>query len=582
MASTTQGVRLDAAQALAAHLREHPDAARQGAAKLAAEFGLTVEFVEDVLQGLRRPDRRTRERADLSGVSDLVLKVRLLFRRMTSKPTLFVAITTLLCVTLGFFLVNVVLPKADGLQIAANAWLPIIALLTILLHYACYFRHGMARYALYGGLAVWLIVAPVFMFIAWARAENMQQIGTASVLLLIAFVWFMLAGFYAAGGVLVAVGGNYVRMRRSETRQAKLSRQELLERFFRVKERLEKGERLQNEKVSILEWKLAEDYSRKPLLYATLLGFSYSFLSVLIVGLLTWNNPAERSPIIWTISGFLEMVEFVGLVAVGFFARGVGMALLACYAYQLGTKLPFLMPIGAFGPNHFLSTELSWTTLLFELVVATLVALTAAFASTVEARSAREQRLRENDPAALLAEMVRIQWRLSSGASEVCVVVVDAARSAEMKSQADPFAMEYSFREYQRLLETICVAHGGSIISTAGDGAVAAFSEPEAAFMAARRIQTEIDAFNAQVNRLAMPFKLRVGLHMGDVVGDLEKIEYTEVIDIAAHVQGVSPIGGIALTEAVASRLPEAPLIPLREPVDGQAVFLALDPKVDA
>jgi class 3 adenylate cyclase len=117
--------------------------------------------------------------------------------------------------------------------------------------------------------------------------------------------------------------------------------------------------------------------------------------------------------------------------------------------------------------------------------------------------------------------------------------------------------------------------------STAGDGAVVAFPSCTEGFAAAKRIQTDIEDFNRETNRLGSPFRLRVGLHVGRVAGELEKVQFTEVIDIAAHVQTVAPVGGIAMTELVAEQLGGEPAVQLKDPVDGHTVMLVLNPTVD-
>ncbi|HTQ08595.1 MAG TPA: adenylate/guanylate cyclase domain-containing protein, partial [Fimbriimonadaceae bacterium] len=188
-------------------------------------------------------------------------------------------------------------------------------------------------------------------------------------------------------------------------------------------------------------------------------------------------------------------------------------------------------------------------------------------------KAARETNLQRNDQATLLAEMVRIQWKLSNEAASVCVMVVDAAKSSEMKAAADPLTVEYSFREYQEWIENVSAEHGGRVHSTAGDGAVVAFTDCEQALVAARDLQRDVSRFNRTVNRLSMPFRLRIGLHTGEVAGDINKIQFTEVIDIAAHIEKACPIGGIAVTDAVAEKLAADYFRDLEAEIDGHRVF---------
>jgi class 3 adenylate cyclase len=198
--------------------------------------------------------------------------------------------------------------------------------------------------------------------------------------------------------------------------------------------------------------------------------------------------------------------------------------------------------------------------------------------AVVQSRAIKETNLQRNDQATLLAEMVRIQWKLSNEVATMCVMVVDAAKSSEMKADADPLAVEYVFREYQEWIEAISVQRGGRVHSTAGDGAVVAFNSSGLALSAARKIQTDVFQFNKDVNRLSQPFRLRIGLHSGEIAGDIHQVQFTEVIDIAAHIESVCPVGGIAVTDEVAQSLPEEPFIALNNVVDGHKVLLVANP----
>jgi hypothetical protein len=70
-------------------------------------------------------------------------------------------------------------------------------------------------------------------------------------------------------------------------------------------------------------------------------------------------------------------------------------------------------------------------------------------------------------------------------------------------------------------------------------------------------------------------------MHMGQIVGNLDEVEFTEVIDIAAHVQSAAPIAGIAVTDDVAACMMEESFIPLADEIDGHRVLLAMNPTSD-
>jgi class 3 adenylate cyclase len=196
-----------------------------------------------------------------------------------------------------------------------------------------------------------------------------------------------------------------------------------------------------------------------------------------------------------------------------------------------------------------------------------------AIAAMIEGQSRRQKRVKENDPSALIAEMIHLEWRLRPRSQSVCVLVVDASKSSEMKAMADPFEAEWSFREYQKFLERVAVKNGGLVHSTAGDGAVIGFSTCQDALQAAHGTYAELAEFNQTVNRLQTPFRLRIGIHVGEIQGALDQVEFTEVIDIAAHIEGAAPIGGIAMSKAVLNELPGVLAMPINRVVDGYEVY---------
>jgi class 3 adenylate cyclase len=183
--------------------------------------------------------------------------------------------------------------------------------------------------------------------------------------------------------------------------------------------------------------------------------------------------------------------------------------------------------------------------------------------------------LAKDDAATLMAELLQIQYALSEDQAEVCVLVVDAAKSSMMKATIDPLIVEYSFRAYQAWIVTVCARHAGRVYTSTGDGAIVAFGTCGEALFAAYELQEDVARFNREENRLKSPFLLRIGLHVGAVVAGLEKVEFTQVIDIAAHVEHVAPIGGVALTDAVVQRLAGYHFDPLLDDVDGHRVLVA-------
>jgi class 3 adenylate cyclase len=189
--------------------------------------------------------------------------------------------------------------------------------------------------------------------------------------------------------------------------------------------------------------------------------------------------------------------------------------------------------------------------------------------------------IEESDQAAVVAEIARLSTVLGMSSTEVTCMVVDVVQSTKMKREANPLAVEVSFREYTSFVRREVVRHGGAVQSIAGDGVIAEFGSPVSAFATARQIQTLIPEFNRTANTLTLPFRLRIGLHSGSVHGDLEQVSFAEVIDVTAHIEKEAPAGGIIVTQPVRDALPDEAFVELAESLDGQRVFIAQQPTAD-
>jgi len=163
----------------------------------------------------------------------------------------------------------------------------------------------------------------------------------------------------------------------------------------------------------------------------------------------------------------------------------------------------------------------------------------------------------------LLRQLNDLRAKLESGKQRLTFLSVDIVGSTRMKAGADPLSVEYTFNEYHRHVERGTTKHGGTVHSTAGDGATCAFDSPMAAWLAAKYIQTGIIEVNTFGNKIGTPILLRCGIHCGDVVApdvnDVTSVNFAHVIDVAAHLQKVCPEGGIAVSRHAAFEIPGGP-----------------------
>lgn len=587
--TSQRDAQLRAARQLALHLRQNPADAQRPSEELAEQFGLPAAFVANVLSGVQGNARRPESwlpKIDLSFIVRAYHAVDQFFERLIKNPVLFVLASSALIILVAFLAgPNAELGFGTGrLNVNIEGLLIVFGFLIVAgLHMITFFKKRMIRYALLSGLGLWLGSSFFSMISLWMslKDEPQAQSATLGLLLLVAFFMLVVCSFYAAIGSGASVLGAYLEMLRNKLREDRMSRQELLEHYFALQERLDSSQGLAPQP-SIFDAPMAKALLGTGPLWALLIGLTISTLMVLVSLASGAGTPGVQPNLSWTayVQLVLVVLNLVAYILAGFFAKNAWYAIIQSLAIGIGSIPPMILAVQVLHLTIY-EGALHPLTLLFPTIGYLVVSLFGALGGTVQRRAAKELNLAQNDPASILAEMVRIQWKLSDRRSYLCVMVVDAAKSSEMKALADPLAVEYSFREYQNLLTELSTSLGGRVHSTAGDGAVIAFPSAQEAFTAATRVQTDIERFNREDNRLQLPFRLRIGLHMGEIVGDLDEVEYTEVIDIAAHVQAAAPVGGIAVTEEVANSLPMEEFIPLANQVDGQNVLLALNPTVD-
>ncbi|AIE85268.1 adenylate/guanylate cyclase domain-containing protein [Fimbriimonas ginsengisoli] len=581
----------ESAGALIAHLRKNPGDASRDPSELARELGIDAEFVRHVLRAAKMPEEDHDEafqiRISLRPFLTWLRRVLNRFDRLVGRPIRFIYVTLglsfLLCVGLAAFAeATGFSASGQGFQVSLGS-ATLVILATGALHMACYFRQSNSRYVLYGSIGVWLALAAASSVGAWRAATgddpSLRWVQVA--IALSGVTMFTLV--YVGLGSFASVFGGWLKFKKLDLREERMSRQDLLERYFELQARLRDGG-IAAYRVS--RWELSPfvvAFRRRPYLWAFVGGVQMALTLVLITGPENFR-PGETQPqkhlFVFLAMSVIDALMWLSYVVVGFLARDLRRATIGSLLYSLGTVIPTLLPVGPYGLS-FYSDAGSVIGAVRNALLMVIVSSVAALGAEVRRRAGRELSLQQNDPAVLAAEMLRIHWRLSDGATYVCVMVVDAARSSEMKAEADPLAVEYSFREYQEWIERHSEAHGGRVHSTAGDGAVVSFENSGDAFATARRLQSDVARFNRENSRLRLPFRLRIGLHRGHVAGEIEEVEFTEVIDIAAHVQSVAPVSGIALSDSVVAELPGEEVVPLAREVDGHLVYLALNPVED-
>ena len=573
---------LDPYSRLARYVQESPGRINEPANELASRFGLSEAFVREVQESLEDRGESTNAMVRLAESARAVNRaLRQLVKEfgqavvkvwcvLTEKPLRFVLLS-------GLLFLGVYFASAPFFVLRANALDGAVGVLFVLIftsHLACFARHGNIRVPLVAAAAL----APGLL--AFGLTLPINPLNRSLPLHQIAFLALGLTAFYAALGVAAAVVGGLIKMRRDLRREARFSRQEQLDRLFELERRFHEIVEYPRAQGGAMVWvNEVRRWAGFPMA-AFLAGAGFGIVRTLLVGGMEVLQ-LQGTTVMLLIQMLLVPVGVAVFATVGYLAGGVRKAIAALIIAFCGSVVSLAIPLGRFGPDYLLHFFRTGDALFFIAALGVLGVLTG-LASRVESQSIRATRLNQSDPVALYSEVLRLQWKLRPASLATCVMVVDVAGSTAMKSEADPLKIEYSFRAYQDMVSVVAANHGGTVVSRAGDGAVVSFGNCASAVQAAKAVQSAMPEFNQSKNLLDHRFRLRIGLHSGKTTAGLEEVPFNELIDIAAHVERVSPVGGVALTESVAKDIPEEPTAGLQDTIDGHGVRIVLNPLLEA
>lgn len=564
---------------LAEFLRAHPYKLNHDKAELAERFGLDVEFVADVIDTLKGSPNRLSPYESVSKIAHITWQnvstfLKWAWSEFTEKPYVTLPITVLL--TAATIMVMLAVAKFGVFTSETGAdTLPTSILMVVFsmgfLHLLCYLRHGMIRYVFFGSAVFATALLSLIYYLFRVRQPLMlgpslgMFVGSGMGLVVVYFIGMSIASLY----------GGYRRTSKADAREKRLSRQQLLDRMFELQEAMAKmtGDGHLRRAMTVVS-----TLRNSP--WLPLLGLGAGACIGALGILLRFNYPSLQQ-VPPSVDGLLMLVKVSGFLGVGYLTGSFQKSVIVLSLMFAGMLVVELNLFGLFGPALVLNEQEAG-----ELVVALFVILVfgigGAAGAHIDERARVRRKLAENDPAHVVAELVELQWRLKPTTEASCVVSVDVAGSTSMKSAADPLMIEYSFRAYQDFLAEIATRRGGVVLSTAGDGAVLNFQSCAEALYAAKEIQTDIGRFNSRTNRLNSPFRVRVGIHTGEVTAQLKDVPFSELIDISAHVERESPVGGIAITQSVVDHLEDERVAALQDKVDGQTVYFVLNPTFSA
>src|SRR6266850_276137 len=104
-----------------------------------------------------------------------------------------------------------------------------------------------------------------------------------------------------------------------------------------------------------------------------------------------------------------------------------------------------------------------------------------------------------------------------------------------------------------RIFDPSVAAQGGRVVKLMGDGALVEFGSVVAAVNCALAIQ-EATARAEPERAEAKRIRYRIGINLGDVIVEGDDI-YGEGVNVAARLQALAPVGGIALSRNVCDQV---------------------------
>lgn len=538
--------------------RIHSSPGPHDAQALAEEFSLDPKVVEIAIRQARQAPAPAIQ-ADREGWPQRSLRLAgRLFERALAHPLKYLAVSAAVSL-LPLFVASHVL--AGPAREARLPWFMAGALVAVPV------LHGIAL-RVWGSwrLALW---SATLTGAFWAACVAPDAVRNPQVVLLLGLTTGVLQLFL---GMAAALLGAYAKVRRAEAHAKAMTRQEMLVRLVDVRERLASHSDSQSGRSP--SW--LEPRGARWVAFAVLAPICLRLAASPLMWAVDPGQQVESgllaSPAVATAAICFAALDAGAMVCSGFLAGRLQVAGVAGALYFASSVLAGIVP-GVYFRTR-LSAGIDWAAQGAALAIAVAFATVGGVVQRLAEAARKAQMLRENDREALLAEMIDLEWRLQPERRRAVVLVVDVAGSTAMKQGVDPLVAEMCFREYQAMVERVCEAYGGKVHSRAGDGAVVGFADERSALAAARALHDQVAGFNRERNRLPEPFRLRVGLHAGEVMGELSEVEFSRVIDEAAHVEAAAPVGGIAVSSEVAAALPGRAFEPVPSRVEGLSVLV--------
>ncbi|MGH9521377.1 MAG: protein kinase domain-containing protein [Terriglobales bacterium] len=178
---------------------------------------------------------------------------------------------------------------------------------------------------------------------------------------------------------------------------------------------------------------------------------------------------------------------------------------------------------------------------------------------------------------ALLREYAEAKKVLFEDKKHLAFYSLDVMDSTNMKAGQDQLVVEHAFAEFKKYVDRILELNGCWKMSWTPDGVMCAFRDTESSIKAAQEVLRGLDWFNDGVHALTRKFRVRSGVHCGDVVfPDGRNITEVSdfVIDVTGHLQKHCAENSLWVSREAVEQLPSsAGFTPVERDVDGHTVF---------
>lgn len=107
-----------------------------------------------------------------------------------------------------------------------------------------------------------------------------------------------------------------------------------------------------------------------------------------------------------------------------------------------------------------------------------------------------------------------------------------------------------AFRAHRNAVDPVILNHGGRVVKGTGDGMLVEFGSAVSAVRAAFAVQDLMRARNSVIPE-SRRMEFRIGINLGDVVGDETGDVFGSDVNVAARIEALAPPGGVCITHVV-------------------------------